>query len=389
MRNYRTGLVAASLAMLSIAGTAWADEAPAAAAPAADAAAPAAAKPVLPSVSDLLDASGITATGYVSGTFGYETYSASGVPVPSDYSTFTLQQAAFTLAKQPTSGFGALVNVIAGQNIYTANYGYSTGISKTSTQFQLAQGYAQYAAGPVTVMAGKFVTLAGAEVLASSGNTNITRSLLYSFEPVTHTGVRLTYAANSTVSLIVGVNNGWIYSDELAASGGKTLEAGIAWTPSKAFSLAVQGYTGDDTNFAGVTNANHSLIDAVATWNATSALTLIASVDWGQVGDAFGTGTGSASWTGVAGYVNYAISDTWRVSLRGEYFDDNKGYLTAIGPVGAPLAPGVDQKLDEGTVTFGYDPTKNIELRVEGRYDTYDAYSTKVAQGWLEALYKF
>src|SRR5665213_3317414 len=183
MRNYRPGLVAASLGMLSIAGAAWADEAPAAAAPAA-------AKPVLPSVSDLLDASGLTATGYVSGTFGYETYSASAVPVPSDYSTFTLQQAAFTLAKQPTTGFGALVNVIAGQNIYTANYGYSTGISKTSTQFQLAQGYAQYAAGAVTVMAGKFITLAGAEVLASSGNTNITRSLLYSYEPVTNTSVR-------------------------------------------------------------------------------------------------------------------------------------------------------------------------------------------------------
>jgi hypothetical protein len=46
-------------------------------------------------------------------------------------------------------------------------------------------------------------------------------------------------------------------------------------------------------------------------------------------------------------------------------------------------------------VTFGYDPTKNIELRVEGRYDSYDgnsavgAHATQVTQGWLEALYKF
>src|SRR5579863_273223 len=115
MRNYRTGLVFISLAMSSLAGAAWADEAPAAAAPAAAApaaapdaaapaaAAPAAAKPVLPSASDLLTAWGITATGYVSGTFGYETYSASGVAVPADYSTFTLQQAAFTLADQPTT----------------------------------------------------------------------------------------------------------------------------------------------------------------------------------------------------------------------------------------------------------------------------------------------
>lgn len=382
MRKHRIGL-AVSLGLLPITRAAWADEAPApapAAAAVPAAATPAATKPAVPTVSDLLDASGLTATGYVSGTFAYDSYSGSGVAVPKDYSTFTLQQAAFTLAKQPTTGFGALVNVIAGQNIYTANYSYA-GISKTSTEFQLAQAYAQYAAGPVTLIAGKFVTLAGAEVLASNGNTNITRSLLYSYEPVTHTGVRLTYAANSQVSLIVGVNNGWIYSDELAASGGKTLEAGIAWTPSKAFSWTLQGYTGEDTNFADV-RATHSLVDTVVTWNATAALSLVASADWGQVGNAFGTGTGSADWAGVAAYVNYAINDQWRVSVRGEYFDDNKGYLTGSGPAAS-------QKLKEGTVTFGYDPTKNIELRLEGRYDSYDLHSVNVGQGWLEALYKF
>jgi len=359
--------------MLAALGTAWAEEAPATAA-----AAPA--KPAVPSVSDVLDASGITATGYVSGTFSYQTYSESGATAPADYSTFTLQQAAFTLAKQPTTGFGALVNVIAGQNIYTPNYGYY-GVSKTATELQLAQGYAQYAAGPLTLIGGKFATLVGAETVASVLNTNITRSILFSFEPVTHTGARLTYAATGELSLIVGVNDGWIYSDELAASGGKTLEAGVAWTPSKAFSWTLQGYTGNDTNFARV-RGQHSLVDTVVTWNATAALSLVGSVDWGQVTNAFGSGTGNADWWGAAGYVNYAINDQWRVSLRGEYFDDNKGYLTAVGP-------GINQKLKEGTVTLGYDPTKNFELRLEGRYDSYDEHSTKVAQGWVEALYKF
>jgi hypothetical protein len=40
-------------------------------------------------------------------------------------------------------------------------------------------------------------------------------------------------------------------------------------------------------------------------------------------------------------------------------------------------------------LTLGYDPAKNFELRLEGRYDTYDVNSVKVTQGWLEALYKF
>ena len=215
-----TSLITLSLGLLSATGLALAaDPAP------ADATA--AAKPVLPSVADLLDASGLTATGYVSGTYSFQTYSASGVAAPKDTNSFILQQAAFTLAKQPTAGFGALVNVIAGQNIYTPNYGVA-GASKTATQFQLAQAYVQYIGGPVTVIAGKFVTLAGAEVLSSAGNTNISRSLLYSFEPVTHTGVRLTYAVNDQINLIIGANNGWIYSDEVSAGTGKTLEAGAA-----------------------------------------------------------------------------------------------------------------------------------------------------------------
>jgi hypothetical protein len=401
-------LAAASAACLSI-GSAWADTAPATpAAPgtAAAAAAPAtAAKPALPAISDLLDAAGISATGYVSGTFNYQTFSESGGGAPGNYDTFTLQQAAFTLAKQPSSGFGALVNVVAGQNIYQPNYApftygpQSSGASAvTSTQLQLAQGYAQYATGPITIIGGKFATLAGVESFASVNNTNITRSILYAYEPVTHTGARLTWAANGQLSLIIGVNNGWFYSDESAAGSDKTLEAGVAWTPSKVFSWALQGYTGRDTTKLG-TQATQSLIDTVATWNATSALTLIGSFDWAQVDNPYGAGTSSASWWGVAGYINYALSSSWRVSLRGEYYDDTDGYLTLYQSDYTLHYPGgrapVGQNMAEGTVDFGFDPTKNLELRLEARYDDYQGNSAvganalKVTQGWLEALYKF
>jgi hypothetical protein len=65
-----------------------------------------------------------------------------------------------------------------------------------------------------------------------------------------------------------------------------------------------------------------------------------------------------ASWHGAALYVNYAINDVWRVSLRGEYLDDMDGFLT-----------GAEQTLKEGTFTVGYSPVKNFELRAEFRYD--------------------
>ena len=168
--------------------------------------------------------------------------------------------------------------------------------------------------GPLTLQVGKINTLAGAEVAQVTSNTNTTRSILFAFEPVTHTGVRATYAASDTVSLIIGVNNGWTNSQDTADASDKTVEAGISFTPSKALVWTLQGYYGRDTNNFGV-KGNVGLFDTVLTWNATSALSLVGSVDYGTAQST--STTSSASWWGAAGYVNFAINELWRVSLRG------------------------------------------------------------------------
>jgi hypothetical protein len=380
MRIYRSRLGVVAVSMLAFAGAAVAeDAAPAEAAPA---------KPAVPVLSDILDASGITLTGYVDGSFAYQ----SNDTTKQDYNTFALQQASFTLAKQPASGFGAVVQVIAGQSPYAATGVGSIppGLGATSTNFYLLQAFAQYVSGPLTLQVGKMNTLAGAEVAQVVSNTNTTRSILFAFEPVTHTGVRATYAASDTVSLMIGVNNGWTNSQDTADASDKTVEAGISFTPSKALVWTLQGYYGRDTNNYGV-KGNVGLLDTVLTWNATSALSLVGSVDYGTAQST--STTSSATWWGAAGYVNFAINDLWRVSLRGEYFDDTDGYLTRnFDPV--TLTGGVSQKLKEVTVTFGYDPSKNFEFRVEGRYDDPDKIGgvqvvPKTYQGWLEAMYKF
>jgi hypothetical protein len=347
-------------------------------------------KPVLPSISDLLDASGLTATGYVDGTYTYQHIDSSAFANSKDYNTFALQQAGFTLSKLPMTGFGALVNVIAGQNPYnTTGIGSSPpGQGAGPTNFYLLQAYAQYVTGPLTLQAGKFSTLAGAEVAAPTLNTNTTRSILFAFEPVTNTGFRATYAANDQINLILGVNNGWTASEDTAAGSGKTLEAGASYTPNKIFSGTAQVYYGRDNSNYGVV-ADIGLFDTVLTWTATSAFTLVGSVDYGWVQNT--SATPSASWWGVALYGNYALTDQWRVSIRPEYLDDRKGYLTKNFDT---TFKGSDQKLKEITATLGYDPIKNFELRLEGRYDDPSTAAgaqlvPKTVQGWVEAIFKF
>jgi len=418
MRNYRSSAATVSVAMLALTGVAGADEAAAPAAPAAPAAAAAApAKYTGPTLSDILMGSGLTATGYVDATYGYshnDSLSQSGpnnCNCKTDYNSFALNQAGFTLAMQPMSGFGGLVNVVAGSDPYNglgngALAGHVSTLNQSSTSFYLMQGFAQYAGGPWTIQAGKFGTLAGAEVFAPNGNTNVTRSILFNYEPVTHTGVRATYAASDKVSLIAGVNNGWTGSQELADGSDKTGELGLSVTPNKMLSWTLQSYFGRDyilwnPNATPTLKAQVILVDTVLTWNATSALTLVGTADYGNVGSA--TSTPSASWWGVAGYVNYALSDQWRVSVRGEYFDDTDGYWTGAYLYSSGKTAGITthaEKLEEGTVTLGYDPAKNFELRIEGRADfpspsygttnaTARLYESKTYQGWLEAQFKF
>lgn len=315
----------------------------------ADETAGAAAKPTAPSLSDVLQSSGITATGYVAASYyhsnGYSTFHEFDV----GHDTFQLDQAALTLAYQPKEGFGALVNVAAGEDMRIL---HASEDGRDNT-FDLIQGYVQYATGPLTVIAGKYVTLAGAEVIAPTGNTNFSRSLLFFAEPLTHTGVRVTYAVNDTVSLIGGVNNGW--NTTSTSYGSKTGELGLSWTPSKIFSLAAQAYLGKEQTF----DAQRTLLDVVATYNATSAWTFVLSYDWGKQEQT--AGLPDLNWNGLAGYANYAINDEWRVSLRAEYLDDKDGFVS-----------GAAQKLKEATLTLGFDPAKSFELRLEARYDKSD-----------------
>lgn len=330
------------------------------------------AKPAAPTLSDVLGASGVTVTGYVDGTGSYLSVSPPS-PTPSfDSNTFALNQASLTVAYTPTSGFGALVNAVAGTEAANGCYQAGYGACGGSSSFNLLQAYTQFVSGKTTLYLGKFTTLAGAEVAAPTGDTNITRSLLYWFsEPVTHIGARVAFAATDTLNVFGGVNNGW--NNDLSTSG-KTYEAGLTFAPSKAFALAAAYYlTTQDS-----VNPKKQLIDVVGTWNATSALTVILSADYDSVAV---PGSSDAKWYGAAGYLNFAINDAWRLSARAEYLDDKDGYNF-----------GTETKVEEGTVTFGFAPAKNYEFRVEGRYDTYkpDAGdSTNATQVWLQALYKF
>jgi hypothetical protein len=253
--------------------------------------------------------------------------------------------------------------------------------------FDVTQAYLAYQFGKLSAQAGKFETLAGAEVIESPSDLNFSRSILFGFAvPFTHTGGRLTYAVTPHLNVIGGVNAGW---DEVRSTNGRlTAEYGFAFNPSAAASLTAQGYTGIEQLANYTTGYNpyalsvpvnstpsgaqgqRSLIDVVGTVHPTGATTVTVNYDHGlqhNYTNPIDLTTLTASWSGLAGYVSYQVNPKLAASVRYEGFKDPQGYRTGI------LSPaGIGPLWHEGTFTLGYNLTSALTLRGEYRHDTID-----------------
>ena len=317
----------------------------------------------MPAMGTLLEASGIMLNGHVE--VGFTQFlgdSANFRVFDGDYfaltpgqdansSSFNFNQAAVTIAKQPKTGAGAVVNLTTGTD---ADKISSTG-GASGDNFDVTQAFVQYAAPGFTVMAGKFVTMAGAEVISSTGNANISRSFMFGYAiPFAHTGARVQIPVGENFNIYAGINNGW---DQLTEGDpqGKTGELCLTFT-SGMLALGLVGYSGDEMVDPSLNQTERrDLVDAVATLKLSDALSLVLNYDYGR--QALGA-AGDAEWDGVAGYVNFQANDTVRLSVRTEVFDDRDGART-----------GTSQQLKEVTATVGYAVDKSLELATEVRHD--------------------
>ncbi len=371
--------IAAAVAAIfgSAAGAASAQTAPAPAAPAA------------PSLGAVLAATpGLSITGYVASTYDYFNTSSTSLRAY-DVKTngFSVNQAAASIAYLPTEGFGAQVVAIAGNDAKILNSGNLTG-----SPLYLSNAFVQYATGPLTVMAGKFSSLAGAEVTNPAGNNTVSRSILFwNMEPGSLTGLRANYTVSPALTLVAGVNNGWGYTGAQPNGLSKTIELGVTGSPNSMFSYTADYYRGQSPWFGTTASIGVlQLFDFVGTLNATSALSFQANVDLLSKDNSVlknGT-TGTAKANGLALYANYAVTDQIALAARGEYIDDKDGLVSG----------SFDNKLKELTLAVNYAPIKNVKLAAEIRQDKSDnaiytkkdgTLTTKQSSLELLAVYSF
>ena len=222
----------------------------------------------------------------------------------------------------------------------------------------LKEGYLSYLA-PVgkglQIDVGKFVTEHGAEVIETKDNWNYSRGLLFSWAiPYYHFGARAKYTFNDKYSLTGFFVNGW--NNVVDNNSAKTYGMSLGWNPTKKVAV-VENY------MAGPEQLNDNstwrqLTDTVVTYNPNAKLGLSVNYDYGHDRNTSNSPSSSVYWTGIAGYVRYALPNNMAVAGRYEYYNDHYGFTT-----------GTAQHVQEFTGTLERTIASHLITRFEFRRD--------------------
>jgi len=321
-----------------------------------------------PTLSQVLAASGINVSGAVDVSYDVADVDAvTGRAFDTENDGFSLHQVNLLVSKDFGNGVGVTVNPIFGDDANVLSGGTVFGVgpdgvagtaddttASNGDDFDLFQGYVSYATGGLTVIGGRFATLAGYEVVNPAGNLNASRGLLFGAQPLVHTGVRASYKVSNALGLTFGVNNGNI--------GGKTdnntdatIEAQVALTPTDAVSVYLTAYSGnEDTAAAGGAKQRTDVVDLVTTVNL-GMVTLGLNADYITTEGAV---SGETITRGAAMYVGVKPCDKMRVALRSEYLETD----TNVAATKYNFVRSV-------TLTTAYSVSPNLDLLAEVRND--------------------
>ncbi len=270
--------------------------------------------------------------------------------------------------------YGQAAQAINGTPLQYLFSGEIAGNQTDTNNIALKEAYVDYIA-PVgkglTVTLGKFVTPAGAEVIESNGNWNYSRSILFYYAiPYFHFGASAKYAFNSKWAVTGYLVNGWNNSEEVNT--GKTYGVSLAYTPNAKWSVTENYLAGpqDDAFFSGAVGGSgkpndnwRQLEDATIAYTPNAKWAFMINGDYAY-GDKFGIGGGKnsppVSWWGGAGYIKYTLTAKSYLAIRGEYFADPNGFALGFAP---------SSHVSEGTATYAYNLTRDLQTRFEFRDD--------------------
>lgn len=219
----------------------------------------------------------------------------------------------------------------------------------------------------LTLDLGKYDTPFGAEGLDTSANVNYTRSAVFWYaQPATHTGLRATYEASSSLLLQGMVVNGW--DSTIPRNAGKSVGAVVVWKPlekakvSAAYMVGPEGsdHEGTPQDQAGVTHRLRHSVDLFFDAMLTRKWRLFFNIDYVTEKRPPSEHDRQVTWFGSTLTSAYDLRDWLFVAARASQFWDEEGFATGTG---------VSVKMIEGTVTLGLRPVSGFLFMLDNRVD--------------------
>jgi hypothetical protein len=315
----------------------------------------------------------------------------------------------FTLIAQRAVDFdafawnaGFFTEVIFGQDAaFTQARGLSLG-----DDGDLEQAYIQAnipIGNGLKVIAGKYVTPIGYELVENELNPNWTQGNQWTFfEPFTHTGLQLDYKLNDEWEVDFYFNNGW---DVVTDNNHSFSYIGrIYYAPNDNTSYTLIGYGGPEQTADSVDPGNgvpgadghwREGVQLVVTSKCTPKLGTAVQIDYGhETAAAVDHPGGDAQWWGVGSWITYDFNEKLQTAFRADYINDINGARTSDSPSTAPFEVNNGQELWSLTLTMNYKPVEGLRVAPEIRFDkstldkAFDGRNTQIITS-VGAVYSF
>lgn len=267
-------------------------------------------------------AKSISFSGSVDGYYRYNFSDPHGGT--NNYTSFTNSQNSFEL------GMASLrVDQSSGRECATVDLGFGRRAEEFayadkqySTLSSVMQAYVSYAVtDKIKITAGKWATHIGYELLDAYLNRNYSMDYMFSYGPFSHTGVKADVTLSSTTTFMVGIANPTDHVTD--TTGAKYAIAQFATGTKDGKFKAYLNYQGANL---GSNGGSVNQFDLVATE------TLSGKFNVGYNGTIYlnkPQGSSTQNWWGSAVYLNLDPTTKFGITLRGEYFDNQKGVSSA------------------------------------------------------------
>lgn len=324
-----------------------------------------------------------TITGSVDAYYRYNfanAQDAEGQTLTNNYTSFTNSQNDFELGMaslRADHSFGkasATIDLGFGRRAEEFSYGDPN----YTTLFGLKQAYLSYAVtDKLKFTMGKWATHVGYELVDAYLNRNYSMSYMFSYGPFAHTGIKADIGLGGKSALMVGVAN---TTDK------------VSTFDSRKFAIA-QFSTGSSNDKI------KAYINYQGTYGGSYDLTQFDAVITGAVTDKFSIGYNGTiqlvkpkkvsgdSWWGSAVYLNVDPTSNFGITLRGEYFDNQKAAASAA-PASSIFDLTLSPNFKIGNLTII--PEIRFESAKDEIYFKNDGTPTKSTfTGFLAATYHF